>query len=253
MLGATRVLETATAMRDFLPRGGRGLPPGQRLSRTFPRFGVHLSSPPPPVPAAAALDVRGAGAAAFTVPVADLRDMPRRTLVADFHCVAGWSVKGLTWEGVPFRTFWEDHVLPRAQPELPTTHLVFAGLDRYSTTLLLEDALSDDVLLADRLDGAPLPPAHGAPVRLVSPGQYGHMNVKHLCRIELHATEPPRGRFETAVNVLGLSLIAGHPRARVAHQERHRRLPGGPVGLLYRVVALPALAARIGPDALRGR
>ena len=245
MLGPVR--ETVTAIRDFLPRGGEDLPPGQGLSRTFPRFGVHVPSPPPAVPADPAIEVRSE--ATFTLPVAALTELPRWTLVADFHCVAGWSVRGLTWEGVPFRTLWEEQIRPRAD----VTHVVFAGLDRYSATLTIEDALADDVLIADRLDGAPLSAAHGAPARLVSPAQYGHMNVKHLCRIELHETEPPPGRYASAYSVLGLSLIDAHPRARVAHQERHRTLPGGPVGLAYRAIALPALALRIGPDALRGR
>ena len=60
--------------------------------------------------------------------------------------------------------------------------------------MLLEDALADDVLLADRLDGAPLDAKHGAPVRLVAPAHYGFINVKHLCRIEVLTGEPAQSR-----------------------------------------------------------
>src|SRR4051794_14063874 len=102
MIGFRRVVETLTAVRDVWPhRGGQatGLPPGQGLARTFPRFGVHFTDAIPEVPAQPSIQVRGAVAAPFDLPVASLQEMPRRTLVADFHCVAGWSFRGLRWEG----------------------------------------------------------------------------------------------------------------------------------------------------------
>src|SRR3712207_7252707 len=42
----------------------------------------------------------------------DLSALPRRELTADFHCVAGWSATGLTWEGVAFETFYREVVEP---------------------------------------------------------------------------------------------------------------------------------------------
>ena len=66
----------------------------------------------------------------------------------------------------------------------------------------LEDALGDDVLIAEHLDGRPLDRDHGAPVRLVSPSQYGFISTKHLCRIELHSGEPT-------------GIHAAHPVSRV--------------------------------------
>ena len=44
-------------------------------------------------------------------------------------------------------------------------YVVFVGHDGYRSIVELEDALADDVLLADRLDGQPLSADHGAPVR----------------------------------------------------------------------------------------
>ena len=77
---------------------------------------------------------------------------------------------------------------PRAARDHPPR---FVGLDGYGSALTVEDALADDVLIADRLDGAPLTGDHGAPVRLVSSKQYGYMNTKHLCRLVLHTASPP--------------------------------------------------------------
>ena len=45
-------------------------------------------------------------------------------------------------------------------------------------------ALSDDVLLVWAMNGAPLLPQHGFPLRLIVPGWYGMASVKWLARIE---------------------------------------------------------------------
>ena len=150
------------------------LPPGQRRVDGFPRFGTHLSTPPPPVPADPAITVRGAVTEAFDLPLTALADLPRRELTADFHCVAGWSATDLRWEGVTFATFYRAHVEPALPAGTTITHVTFRGLDGYGAVLRLEDALADDVLIAEHLDGEPLDPDHGAPVRLVSPQQYGY-------------------------------------------------------------------------------
>ena len=70
-----------------------------------------------------------------------------------------------------------------------------------SAGLRLADAMDDDVLLVDEMNGAPLPPQHGAPVRLVAPGWYGMAQVKWLHRITvldrpfepIDKTPPPTG------------------------------------------------------------
>ena len=54
---------------------------------------------------------------------------------------------------------------------------------RYERSLPLADATRDEVLLAYDMGGAPLPPQHGFPLRLVVPGWYGMTNVKWLERI----------------------------------------------------------------------
>ncbi|MFI9202888.1 molybdopterin-dependent oxidoreductase [Streptomyces sp. NPDC053048] len=214
------------------------LPPGQRAVDGFPRFGAHLHHPPPPVPADPVIEIGGALTEAITLSATDLAKLPRKELGADFHCVAGWSATGLLWEGVAFKTLYRMHVEPLLESDTSMSHIVFEGLDGYRSVVLLEDALADDVLIADRLDGRPLDTDHGAPVRLVSPSQYGFVSTKHLCRIEFHTSEPPDpDRW---------SPLAAHRRARVWREERHRHLPGRVVRPVYRVLIGPirALSAR---------
>ena len=202
------------------------LPPGQSAIRGFPRFGTHAHNPPPPVPAEPTLEIGGAVTEPLTLPLRALQDLPRREVAADFHCVAGWSATGLRWEGVPFVAFHRELLAPLAAGTI--THVKFVGGDGHWSVALLEDVLDDDVLLAEQLDGRPLDGNHGAPLRLVSPGQYGFINTKHLCRIELLTAEPKTcvGTASTAAHV-GLRLFGykRFVRARVQEQERHRFLP----------------------------
>ncbi len=222
------------------------LPPGQRAVAGFPRFGAHFHQPPPVVPARPGIEITGAVTEPFTVPAAELARLPRREQTADLHCVAGWSATGLRWEGVPFEAFYRTCIAPALPPGTTVTHVAFRGLDGYRSIVLLDDALADDVLIAERLDGRPLDGDHGAPLRLVSPSQYGFINTKHLCRIEVHSGEPPERYHPSPLIQFGLQLFKPHPRARVWHEERHRTLPTWAVRPIYRALIAPirALCAR---------
>lgn len=218
------------------------LPPGQQPIEGFPRFGTHLDRPPPLVPAEPTIAITGAVAEHLTLPVTQLVDLPRRVQTADFHCVAGWSAIGLRWEGVPFAAFYREVIEASARPDASVTHLVFGGLDGYRSIVTIADALADDVLLAERLNGLPLDDDHGAPVRLVSPSQYGFVSTKHLCQIELHRGEPSVRRHTSARTDLRLRLVSPHPRARVWEEERHRHLPGWALRRVYRSLIAPVRA-----------
>src|SRR3712207_5037538 len=67
-----------------------------------------LTAPPPAGPADPTIEIGGAVNDPVVLPLADLAGLPRRELVADFHCVAGWSATGLRWEGVAFETFYRE-------------------------------------------------------------------------------------------------------------------------------------------------
>src|SRR4051794_12779697 len=146
------------------------LPPGQRAIDGFPRFGTHLHRRPPAIPSDPAIDICGAVKDPFSLPVTDLAKLPRREQVADFHCVAGWTATSLRWEGVAFEAFYRAIVEPSLAPDASVTHLGFVGLDGYRSIVTIEDALSDDVLIAQHLDGRPLDSDHGAPLRLSARG-----------------------------------------------------------------------------------
>jgi DMSO/TMAO reductase YedYZ molybdopterin-dependent catalytic subunit len=137
------------------------------------------------------LAVGGRVAGARTLSLDELQALPRALLVRDFHCVTGWVVSGVRWEGVAVTTLAD-----LAGPLPGARAVVFRSADGvYVDSLTLAEAAATGALLADRLDGGPVPPEHGGPVRLVVPGMYGYKSVKWVDRVDFVDT-PPVGTWE---------------------------------------------------------
>ena len=207
--------------------------PYQRVVPDFPRYGVLFWQRVPDVPEHPVIEIAAAGSAPIAVDVSRLAELPRRELVADFHCVCGWTAPELRWSGVSFRAFYETVILREVRPLDGVDHVIFSGSDGYRSVLTIADALGDDVLLADRLADLPLTGDHGAPVRLVSPLQYGYKSTKHLCAIDL-VTGEPLSLYSAPIRIVLDTLLKPHPRARVWEEERHRYLPAWMVRAAYR-------------------
>jgi DMSO/TMAO reductase YedYZ molybdopterin-dependent catalytic subunit len=100
------------------------------------------------------------------------RALPSAKLVADMHCVTGWTKLDNEWEGAFFR-----EVAARARPKAETMHALIHAPYGYTANLPLQTLL-DDGLFAWAHDGEPLPPEHGGPLRLVVPTLYAWKSVK---------------------------------------------------------------------------
>jgi DMSO/TMAO reductase YedYZ molybdopterin-dependent catalytic subunit len=94
--------------------------------------------------------------------------------------VGGDAISTALWEGVKLRK-----VIERAVPGAGIVKTAFFAEDGYSDSIPYEISLSDDVFLAFRMNGQPLPAQHGFPLRAVVPGIYGMKNVKWLSKVEL--------------------------------------------------------------------
>ena len=99
------------------------------------------------------------------------------------------------WDGVPLA-----RVLEHARPASPDHRVLVSGLDHEASAAgtsipgaswIFARADLDRALLATRMNGAPLPPNHGAPVRLIVPGWYGCACIKWVNRIELVRDDAP--------------------------------------------------------------
>jgi len=104
---------------------------------------------------------------------------------ADFVCEEGWMVPEQQWEGVPVAA-----ILGHAGVDSAARFLkVYAG--NFTVLLPLQEALTGGAILAHTLNGAPLTPEHGAPLRLVAPGRMCFYSVKWVDRLEVVAEEGP--------------------------------------------------------------
>lgn len=188
-------------------------PPGQ--------FYVRSHFPVPELSAADwRLDIGGLIGQPFSLTLAELQAMTSHTVTATLECagnsrsflnprVAGvaWDLGAVStaqWTGVPLCAVLERAgVLPGAR------EVVLCGADRgcldepaktpgviaYERSVPLGKAL-DDVLLVYAMNGEPLTPQHGFPVRAIVPGWYGMASVKWLTGIYVTDT-PFQGFFQT--------------------------------------------------------
>jgi DMSO/TMAO reductase YedYZ molybdopterin-dependent catalytic subunit len=164
-----------------------------------------------------------------------------------------WLVEAVgtaDWTGVPLSTLLDDAgVLDTAIDVVFTAadHGVERGVPQdYQRGMPLADAYADDLLLAYQMNGQPLPPQHGYPVRLIAPGWYGMAHVKWLTSIEVIDHEfagfqnAVAYRLRTKEEEAGLPVTRIEPRALLIppgvpdFMSRFRLVPPGPVTLTGR-------------------
>jgi DMSO/TMAO reductase YedYZ molybdopterin-dependent catalytic subunit len=130
-------------------------------------------------PATYRLRVHGLVERPVDLSFAEVAALPGDRQVRDFHCVTGWTVRKVRWEGITSRTL-VDLVRPRPRAR----YVSFVSLEKpYVDQLSLAQFLAPDVMLARGMDDKPLRRVHGAPLRLVIPEMYGYKNVKWVGEI----------------------------------------------------------------------
>jgi DMSO/TMAO reductase YedYZ molybdopterin-dependent catalytic subunit len=164
------------------------------------------------------LTVGGAVRRPLELDLSEVRALPGRTVPVTFECAGNgrarldprpvsqpWLTEAVgtaEWTGTPLAA-----VLDAAGLTAGATDVVFTGADHgiergveqdYQRALPVTEAMAEDVLLAYEMNGAPLPPQHGYPVRLVVPGWYGMTQVKWLRAVTVLA-EPFTG-YQNAVS-----------------------------------------------------
>ena len=206
------------------------------------------------------LELGGRVARPLTLTLDELKARPAETLAVTMECAGNgrslllprpisqpWLLEAVgtaEWTGTPLAPLLEE-----AGVEPDAAEVVFAGLDRgvqgdvehtYERSLPLAEARREELLLVYAVNGQPLPPQHGFPLRLVVPGWYGMTHVKWLRSITV-ADEPFRGwqqdvgyhlrqtegeQGEPVTRMLPRSLLA--PPGIPEFLSRERRLERGP-------------------------
>ena len=149
------------------------------------------------------LSVDGAVSRPLELSLDELRARPPRELAVTMECAGNgrvhvephvvsqpWLLEAVgtaRWKGTTLAGLLEEVGVDGGAVEV-----LFTGLDHgiegeeeqaYARSLPLDEALRADVLLAYEVNGEPLPPQHGFPLRLLVPGWYGMTSVKWLTRI----------------------------------------------------------------------
>jgi sulfane dehydrogenase subunit SoxC len=200
----------------------------------------------PKVDAAAwQLEVGGLVENPLSLSLADVKARPARTMAVTLECAGNgralieprpmsqpWlqgAVGTAEWTGTPLAPLLEEAGVAAEAKEI-----VFSGEDRgiqgdnehaYERSLPVAEAMRDEMLLAWEINGQPLPPQHGFPLRLIVPGWYGMTHVKWLGSIAAVA-EPFTGwQQDVAYHVRESEDEQGQPVTRI--KPRSLMVPPG--------------------------
>jgi DMSO/TMAO reductase YedYZ molybdopterin-dependent catalytic subunit len=114
-----------------------------------------------------------------TYSLAQLQSMPQTKLVKDVQCVTGWRVPKTEFDGVLL-----SHLLDLAGVKPAGKAIQFTCFDGvYTESLTLDEARRPDMMVAHRMNGAPVTDAHGGPVRLYAAPMYFYKSAKWLSGI----------------------------------------------------------------------
>jgi DMSO/TMAO reductase YedYZ molybdopterin-dependent catalytic subunit len=212
------------------------------------------------------LEIGGAVMRPLSLSLGELRARPSVTRAVTMECAGNgrarlaprpvsqpWLTEAIgtaEWTGVPLGALLEEAGLRDDAVEV-----LFRGLDRgieggveqdYERSLSVLEAVGEDAVLAYAMNGAPLPPQHGFPLRLVIAGWYGMAHVKWLGAITA-LTEP----FQGYQQVVGYRLYDADGEAGAAVTRmlpRSLTIPPGVPDFLTRERFVDA-----GPCRLEGR
>ncbi len=141
---------------------------------------------------------------------AEILALPRTDQVKDFHCVEGWSVDDVPWNGVVL-----SDILRRSRPTKKATHVNIRTVGgQYNDSLPLSVAMEPPTMLAYGVAGSTIPLNHGFPLRVVVPRLLGYKNAKYVERLEL-ADKPLIGYW--VANGYDLAGLVPQNRLRSGH------------------------------------
>ena len=160
------------------------LPPGQYLTKGWPV--LHSGDVPRPRLTDWTFRVWGLVERPQEWSYEQLLALAHTSVTRDIHCVTRWSKFDSTFEGVPIRA-----VLAQVRPTAEARYVMVHAENGFTANLPLTDLDRDDVLLANKHDGADLTPDHGWPLRLVVPHLYFWKSAKWVRGLEFRAEDAP--------------------------------------------------------------
>lgn len=247
-----------------------GEPPLDRLIKSeitpLELFFARNHAPVPDIdPKAYRLRVQGRVQRPLSLSLQEIYAFPKTILTAALQCAGNRRIDLIRHQAVPGEVPWQAQaignaswsgvslraLLEEAGLRMPAAHVAFVGLDGvekngrrfgFGGSVPLDVALHGDVLLAYEMNGQPLTPVHGFPLRVVSPGYIGARSVKWLSEIAV-SEQPSENHYQalayklfpphvTAKNVdwsKGIMLGELSINAAICSPADGDRVPAGPV------------------------
>src|SRR6516225_3390756 len=135
-------------------------------------------------PSAWKLQIKGLVANPLKISYRQIRELPQIDQTLTLECIGnppgGTVIGNAAWRGVKLRP-----LLDRAGIKRAAVWVAMRGADGYHTGLPVDDLLREENFLPSMMNGNPLPPEHGFPLRIFIPGKYGVKQPKWLTEIEL--------------------------------------------------------------------
>ena len=154
-------------------------------SAMLPSYFISAATPMLSDPERWRLRVQGLVEQPLDLSLDDLMKLPRTSYTVKHHCVEGWSAIA-SWHGAPVSA-----IVERCRPLRTARYISFESFDAgYSNGWDMASALHPQTILAYGMNGNPLPPAHGAPLRLYSPTKLGYKLTKYLVSMTFTDTRP---------------------------------------------------------------
>lgn len=123
--------------------------------------------------------------------LADLADFERHRKVVTLNCVEGWSVTVL-WEGIRV-----SDIIDLSGISDGADTVIFHAYDGYTTSLPLSFLLENQIIIADKMNGAVLREENGFPFQLVAEDKWGYKWIKWITKIEVSDDPEYRGYWES--------------------------------------------------------
>jgi len=120
-----------------------------------------------------------------------IEDYKNYEKVVRLNCVEGWAVN-ILWEGVLVKDILTK---AKALPEAKT--VIFHAYDGYTTSFPLDYIMTNDILMAYKMNDVTLPPERGFPFQLVAESKWGYKWVKWITKIELSDDINYKGYWES--------------------------------------------------------
>jgi DMSO/TMAO reductase YedYZ molybdopterin-dependent catalytic subunit len=175
--------ENRALAAELRPDGRPRLPPGQQAVTILRDMG---GGPGTATVSDWKLRIHGEVERPLTLDFGDFMKLPQVELTCDVHCVTGWTLLDSRWTGVRLKTF-----LDLAKTGQRARFVIFEASAGYTSNIPMTEALKENVILAHSFSGAPLPRAHGAPVRALVPDRYFYKSAKWVEGIKVTFRDDP--------------------------------------------------------------